>query len=44
MEPLTAVIMGIAFFNESLNFSHYSGIALVFVAVILVITSKRTSD
>lgn len=41
MEPLTAVLVGIAIFGERLNLSQGIGMALVFVAVYLVIMSQK---
>lgn len=40
LEPLTAVIIGIAVFDEALTFSLALGIILVLSAVILVILAK----
>lgn len=41
MEPLTAVLVGIAVFGERLNLNQGIGMVLVFVAVYLVIMSQK---
>ena len=41
MEPLTAVLVGIAVFGEKLNASQGIGMVLVFIAVNLVIMSQK---
>ena len=41
MEPLTAVLVGIAVFGEKLNISQGIGMVLVFIAVNLVIIAQR---
>ena len=42
MEPLTAVLVGIAVFGEKLNSSQGIGMVLVFIAVNLVIMAQKT--
>lgn len=43
MEPLTAVVMGMVFFKEKMNFSQSLGMILVFFAVYLVIMAQINS-
>jgi drug/metabolite transporter (DMT)-like permease len=44
MEPLTAVLVGIAVFGEKLNINQGIGMALVFAAVYLVIVAQNSSN
>ena len=41
LEPVTAVLIGIFFFKEKISFLSFTGIVMILLAVIIVITGKN---